>query len=83
MNKLEAFKLGSSIVVAVGTMKIVGDTTAPFVLKRNLVEKVAVSSAQIVIGLLVADTASNFIDKQTDNVIAWLDKSAKKNAEVE
>lgn len=83
MNKLEAFKLGSSIVVAVGTMKIVGDTTAPFVLKRNLVEKVAVSSAQIVIGLLIADTASNFIDKQTDNVIAWLDKSAKKNAEVE
>lgn len=78
MTKLELIKNTASIIVGVGTTKIVTAIIANNVPQEKLTDKVTVTGAGVVIGSMVADKTKEYTDAQIELAATWWKANIKK-----
>lgn len=71
MNKIEITKKVVSLVVGLGTTKIVNDIVENNTNTERVTDKVAVKAGSVVIGSMVADKTSEYTDTKIDEMAAW------------
>lgn len=82
MQKLEILKKAVSLVVSVGTAKIVKGIIENNVSTETLTDKVTVTAASAAIGGAVGELTSEYTSAQIDEIAAFVQKiKNRKNAE--
>jgi hypothetical protein len=84
VNKTEIAKKAVSLVVGLGTTKIVNDivenNTAPWWKNESedahsVTDKIAIKAGSVVIGSMAADATSSYTDRKIDEITAWWSKN--------
>lgn len=80
MNKIEIAKHTASVIVGLGTGKIVKD-----IIKNNTeivtrTDMVTVASASVVIGSMASDATREYTDAKIDAVVAWYNEKFNKDS---
>lgn len=79
MNKLNAFKLVTRIVVGAGTTTISNSIIRNNVEPSNMIEQVSTAVASVVIGSMASEATRQHTDTQIDNLVkAWNDSRSGK-----
>lgn len=71
MNKTEIAKKATSLIVGLGTTKIVNDVVANNTTAEKLHEKVEIKAGALVMGAMVADKTQEYTDRRIDEIVAW------------
>lgn len=75
MNKIELAKKAASLIVGLGTTKIVNDIIENNTTTETVKDKVAVKAGSVVIGSMAADATSSYTDRKIDEAIDWWRKN--------
>lgn len=78
MTRLELAKQAVSIVVSLGTSKIVKDIIKHNVETETVQQKVTVGSASVALGFMVGDATSNYTDAKIDQLVTLWRKARSK-----
>ena len=79
MNKLNAFKAVTRIVVGAGTTTISNSIISNNVEPVNMIQKISVGVASVVIGSMASEAARTHTDTQIDAIVnAWNNASSAK-----
>lgn len=82
MKKIEILKKAVSLVVSVGTAKIVKGIIENNVTTETTTDKVTVTAASLAIGGAVGELTSEYTNTQIDEIVAFVQKiKNRKNAE--
>jgi len=82
MKKIELLKKAVSLVVSVGTAKIVKGVIETNVQTATAIDKVTVAAASAAIGGAVGELTSNYTDKQIEEIVTFIQKiKDRKNSE--
>lgn len=73
LTKTEITKRIVSIVVGLGTTKIVNDIVENNTDAETTTDKVKVKAGSLVIGAMAADATSAYTDRKIDEITAWWD----------
>jgi hypothetical protein len=74
MKKIELLKKAVSLVVGIGTAKIVNDIIKNNVDTNNAYQKVSVAAASTAIGGAVSELTSSYTDRQIDEIVDFIQK---------
>lgn len=78
MTKLDIVKAVATFIVGAGTTKITRDIIANNTNADTLAEKVAVTSAAVVIGTMASEKTKAYTDSKIDEIAkAWTDAKSK------
>jgi len=83
MTKIELTKRLTSLIVGVGTGKIISSIIKNNVAPEKLTDKVAIACASYVLGAMVADAASNWTDAKIDEAVNWWNENVRGKKEPE
>lgn len=72
MKKIELLKKGVSLIVAIGTAKIVHDFIERNVDTETAYSKVTVTAASTAIGGAVAELTQQYTDRQIDEIVTFV-----------
>lgn len=75
VNKTEIAKKAVSLIVGLGTTKIVNDIIENNTNTERATDKVAVKAGSIVIGSMAADATSSYTDTKIDEIVTWWNKN--------
>jgi len=81
MNKLDIAKKAVTIVVGMGTTKIVSGIIQNNTTPEKLADKVAILSASVVLGSMAADYTSQYTNAKIDQIAEWWNENVKKKLE--
>lgn len=70
MNKLEIAKKAVTIVIGLGASKISASIIKNNVPTETVIEKVTVTSAAIVIGMMASESTKKFTETKIDEIVA-------------
>lgn len=77
MNKLNTFKAVARVIVGAGTTTISNSIITNNVEPANLIQKISVGVASVVIGSMAAEAARSHTDTQIDAIVnAWKNASS-------
>lgn len=77
MTKTELAKKATSLVVGLGTAKVVKEIIKNNVSPENVTDKAAIVIASYVLGCIAADAASDWTDAKIDKLVDWWTKNVK------
>lgn len=84
MKKIDILKKGVSLIVGIGTAKIVHDFIEKNVETDSVYQKVTVSAASMSIGGAVSELTSSWTDRQIDELAGFFQKIIdRKNSDTE
>jgi len=78
MTKLELTKAAAKFVVGFGAATIVRTIAHNNVQPDDLPTKVAVTAGSLVLGSMVADLSTRYLEAKIDEAAAWYDENVKK-----
>lgn len=78
MNKIQFAKNVVTTVVGVGTAKIVSSIISNNTNQENVVDKVTMTSASLVLGAMVADVTKRYTDAKIDEIATFVNENFKK-----
>lgn len=78
MNKLDITKKVVSAVIGLGTSKIAHSIIKNNVQPENVIDKVTVPSAAVVIGMMASQATKEFTGKQIDELVATWQNAKQK-----
>jgi hypothetical protein len=76
MTKTDIAKNVASVVVGLGTAKIVSGVIARNTSRETVTDKVAVGSAGLVVGAMATDATKSYTDRKIDEFILWWKQNA-------
>lgn len=77
MNKIALVKNAVSLIVGTGTAKIVSSIISNNTNQENVVDKVTMTSASLVLGAMVADVTKRYTDAKIDQLAAFVNDNFK------
>jgi hypothetical protein len=78
MTRIDFVKQAVSIVVGLGTSRIVKQMIENNVETETIAQKVTVGSASVAIGFMAADVTSRYTDAQIDKFADWWKRTVSK-----
>lgn len=78
MTKLEITKSAVKLIVASGTATIVRTIVKNNVQPDDITAKVTVTASSVVLGMMVADAASQYTGARIDEIADWYKTNVKK-----
>lgn len=75
MNKIDIVKKAATIIVGLGASKISSGIIKNNVAVESVIEKITVTSASIVIGMMTGEATRKFTETKIDEVVAAIDKA--------
>lgn len=82
MTKIEFAKKVATLIVGMGTTKIVSDVIKNNVEPSNVAEKVTIFAGSMVIGSMASDATKSYTDAKIDAAITWWRQNVSKTEEV-
>lgn len=67
-------KLGVQIIGGLGVSKIVGDIVRNNVPVMTTFQKVTVTTGTFIIGSLVVEQSSRYVERTIDDIVVWVEK---------
>lgn len=77
MNKIALAKNAVSLIVGTGTAKIVSSIISNNTNPENVVDKVTMTSASLVLGAMVADVTKRYTDAKIDQIATFVNDNFK------
>lgn len=77
MNKIALAKNAVSLIVGTGTAKIVSSIISNNTNQENVVDKVTMTSASLVLGAMVADVTKRYTDAKIEQIAAFVNENFK------
>lgn len=77
MNKIAFAKNAVSLIVGTGTAKIVSSIISNNTNPENVVDKVTMTSASLVLGAMVADVTRRYTDAKIDQIATFVNDNFK------
>ena len=75
MNRIEIAKQAVSIVVGLGTSKIIAGVIANNTNPENLLQKIEITSASVVLGGIIAEASRKYTDAKIEAIASWWTKT--------
>jgi len=77
MNKIDVTKKVTSVVIVLGTGKIISAITKNNTSPDKLTDKVTMACAAYVLGMMVADATTKYTDAKIDELVQWWNENVK------
>lgn len=78
MNALEITKTAASMVVGIGTSKIVHSIIDNNVVTVKTVDTITVAAGSLVLGSMAADATKKYLDAKIDGAADWIKSTTEK-----
>lgn len=78
MNEIAIAKQATSIILGIGTSKIVNGIIRTNTNPQTVIDTVTIGASSLVAGMMFADAASEFTNAKIDAIVVWFEKNKDK-----